>query len=290
MTPAVTPGKPKRYAAGRARALGLATRGTTNPNRLRRADRWLLAAGERLLRDAAAPLVVDLGYGATPVTTVELFTRLRAVRADVEVLGLELDPARVTAATPAARPGLAFARGGFELGPLPRPATAVRAFNVLRQYDEPAVGPAWAQLLAGVAPGGWVVEGTCDELGRRGCWVRLVADAAGREVPALPDSITFAAAVASLERPSDLAERLPKALIHRNVPGEPVHALLTAWDAAWAGAAPLAVFSPRQRWAAAAAALRQDGWPVLDTAARWRFGELTLAWSAVAPAAGPLAA
>ena len=32
---------PKRYAAGRARALGLATRGTTAPNRLRRVDRWL---------------------------------------------------------------------------------------------------------------------------------------------------------------------------------------------------------------------------------------------------------
>ncbi|HYS37057.1 MAG TPA: class I SAM-dependent methyltransferase, partial [Pseudonocardiaceae bacterium] len=33
--------KPPRLAAGRARALGVPTRGTTNPNRLRRVDRWL---------------------------------------------------------------------------------------------------------------------------------------------------------------------------------------------------------------------------------------------------------
>ena len=52
----------KRYAAGRARALGLATRGTTAPNRLRRVDRWLAAVHGDLLRGAdAPPLVVDLG-------------------------------------------------------------------------------------------------------------------------------------------------------------------------------------------------------------------------------------
>lgn len=33
-----------------------------------------------------------------------------------------------------------------------------------------------------------------------------------------------------MARSSDLAERLPKALIHRNVPGERVHALPVAAD------------------------------------------------------------
>ncbi|MDQ1653021.1 MAG: hypothetical protein QOI35_2221, partial [Cryptosporangiaceae bacterium] len=89
--------RPPRLAAGRARALGLPTRGTTAPNRLRRVDRWLAgdAAVTRLLRRAADPLVVDLGYGASPVTTVELARWLSRVRADVRVLGLELDPERV---------------------------------------------------------------------------------------------------------------------------------------------------------------------------------------------------
>jgi trehalose 6-phosphate synthase len=40
--------------------------------------------------------------------------------------------------------------------------------------------------------------------------------------------------LADLSRPSDIAERLPKVLIHRNVPGEPVHAYLAALDDAWA--------------------------------------------------------
>jgi hypothetical protein len=45
--------KVKRYAAGRARALGLATRGTTAPNRLRRVDRWLTGVHGELLRTGA---------------------------------------------------------------------------------------------------------------------------------------------------------------------------------------------------------------------------------------------
>ena len=96
-------------AAGRARALGLPTRGTTNPNRLRRVDRWLLGTPSVLgVLDLAepddGPLVVDLGFGASPVTTVELHARLRAVRPDVRVVGLELDPDRVASALTAAVP------------------------------------------------------------------------------------------------------------------------------------------------------------------------------------------
>src|SRR5262245_43150455 len=83
---------------------GTVTRGTTNPNRLRRVDNWLVATYGRLLREAADPLVVDLGYGATPVTTVELHARLARVRPDVRVVGLEIDPVRVAQAEPVADP------------------------------------------------------------------------------------------------------------------------------------------------------------------------------------------
>ncbi|MBE7190820.1 MAG: class I SAM-dependent methyltransferase, partial [Jatrophihabitans endophyticus] len=78
-----------RLAAGRARALGLPTRGTTNPNRLRRMDNWIAAVLGPDLRAAPDPLVIDLGYGATPVTAVELASRLARVRPDVRVLGLD---------------------------------------------------------------------------------------------------------------------------------------------------------------------------------------------------------
>jgi hypothetical protein len=93
--------------------------------------------------------------------------------------------------------------------------------------------------------------------------------------------LTLAAHLASLDRPSTLAERLPKALIHHNVPGRPVHGLLRAFDAAWDATAAVAPFGPRQRWIAAVARLAADGWPVLGDRRRWRLGEVTLAWSAV---------
>ncbi len=267
---------PKRYAAGRARALGLATRGTTAPQRLRRVDRWLTGVHGGLLRSAEQPpLVVDLGYGASPVTTVELFARVRGVRADAQVVGLEIDPERVEAAQTAAVPGLAFRRGGFELAGL-RPLV-VRALNVLRQYDEGPALEAWRGLQAGLAPGGLLVEGTCDEIGRRAAWITL--DATG------PQTLTLAAHLPTLLRPSDLAERLPKALIHHNVEGEPVHALLAALDGAWDRSAAYASFGPRQRWVAACASL---AWPQAGPV-RHRLGELTVPWASVSPATGTAA-
>src|SRR5690606_26208244 len=124
--------------------------------------------------------------------------------------------------------GLSFRYGGFEL-PVGRPPVLIRAFNVLRQYDEAAAWRAWEELCGRLDPSGVLVEGTCDEIGRRAVWVTLG--------PGGPRTITFAAHLPTLGRPSELAERLPKTLIHRNVPGEPVHGLLAAFDRAWAAAA-----------------------------------------------------
>jgi hypothetical protein len=229
------------------------------------------------LRAAADPLVVDLGYGSSPVTTVELYDRLRRLRPDIRVVGLELDPERVAAGVAVARPpGLTFARGGFELAGL-RPVL-VRAMNVLRQYAEHDVGPAWSSMLGRLATGGLLLEGTCDEIGRRASWFAMERGAG----PAAAElTLTLSTHLASLGRPSDLAERLPKALIARNVPGQHVHTLLTAFDRAWELAAPQAPFGRRQRWMAAVETLRADGWPVRGDRRRWRLGEVTVAWPAL---------
>lgn len=256
---------PKRYAAGRARALGLATRGTTAPNRLRRVDRHLIALHADLIGKAADPLIIDLGYGATPVTAVELHARLRAVRSDVQVVGLEIDQDRVTAALSAEAEGLSFRRGGFELAGL-RPLV-IRALNVLRQYDESAAAEAWSTMTDQLQDGGVLIEGTCDELGRRAAWVTLTRDG--------PQSLTLAAHLQTLDRPGDLAERLPKSLIHHNVPGQPVHELLKAMDDAWDRSA--SPFGNRQRWAAMC---RRLSWP---QSGPLREGELTVPWPTVAP-------
>ena len=55
---------------------GEITRGTTYPSRLRRVDRWITGALTGVLRAAERPLVIDLGYGASPVTTIELYRRV----------------------------------------------------------------------------------------------------------------------------------------------------------------------------------------------------------------------
>jgi hypothetical protein len=264
-----------------SRPVGTVTRGTTNPNRLRRMDRWIAAVHGAELRRAAEPVAVDLGYGAAPWTAVELLRRLRAAAPRTRVVGVEIEPARVAAAQPYAREGLVFRHGGFEV-PVPGRPSLIRAANVLRQYEEGEVAAVWERLRSRLAPadpasgsrGGLLVEGTCDELGRRHVWVALG--------PEGPRTVTFATRLGSLDRPSDLAERLPKALIHRNVPGEPVHAFLRDFDRAWAAAAPYASYGARQRWLRAVRDLTAD-WPVTDGPARWRQGEVTVLWGALAP-------
>jgi hypothetical protein len=261
----------------RTRPVGVLTRGTTNPNRLRRVDRWLVGPqGTRLRRHRGVPVVVDLGYGASPITAVELFDRLRRIRPDVEVVGIEIDERRVAAGRPLERPGLSFRLGGFEI-PLNGDAVplVVRAFNVLRQYDESEVAAAWDLVRSRLAPDGILVDGTCDELGRLASWVTVERRG--------PVSLTLSWRLRGLDRPSVIAERLPKVLIHRNVPGEPVHGFLTDLDDQWARAAGHAAYGVRQRFRATCEAMRRAGWPLLDAPARWRLGELTVGWEAVAP-------
>ena len=87
---------------GAASPVGSVTRGTTNTNRLRRVDRWIATLDS--LRTAADPLVVDLGYGASGITALEMHRRLRDARPDVRVVGIEIEPGRVARAR-ATRPG-----------------------------------------------------------------------------------------------------------------------------------------------------------------------------------------
>jgi len=260
-----------RAEEGRGRPFGVVTRGTTGHNRLRRSDRWTVAHPRvrRLLLDAPHPLAVDVGYGASHTTTVEWASRLRTIRPDIEVVGLEIDPGRVLPP----RDGVRFELGGFELADY-RPHL-VRAFNVLRQYDVDQVERAWESVLSRLAPGGLFIEGTCDEIGRRAVW--LLLDREG------PVSLTFAWDPGDVEKPSDLAERLPKILIHRNVPGERVHALLSAADQAWDRAAGWEPYGPRVRWRHARQMLIDEGWPVTPVRRNLRDNLLTVPWAAVAP-------
>lgn len=251
--------------------IGHVTRGTTGTNRLRRIDRWI--AQLPALTRAEHPLIVDLGYGASATTSLELHQRLSKTRPDVEVVGIEIEPERVRIANERAKPGVSFRLGGFEV-PGERPVV-IRALNVLRQYDEGQVEDAWRRMISRLQPGGVLVEGTCNEVGRVASWVDATADG--------PQTLTISLRLVGLEQPSIVAERLPKVLIHRNVPGERIHDLMNDLDRWWAVHAGLGVYSPAQRWVAVVESLKQSGWPVLGSARRWRLGELTVAWDAVAP-------
>lgn len=260
-----------RASASAGRPFGVITRGTTNQNRLRRCDRWVAAHPSitALLRNVEEPLALDVGYGASHFTTVEWAGWLWRVNPRTRVTGLEIAPARVLPP----RDGVTFELGGFELAGY-RPQL-VRAFNVLRQYDVAQVPEAWHEVTSRLAPGGFFIEGTCDELGRLSTWILLNADG--------PQSLTLSWDPSAVEKPSDLAERLPKALIHRNVPGEPIHDLLKEADRAWEYAAGWAPHGPRVRWRMARQALIDAGLPLHPIRRRLRDNVLSVDWEVVAP-------
>jgi hypothetical protein len=256
--------------------VGLITRGTTNPNRLRRVDRYIANLPQLKL---AQPIVVDLGFGATPTTSIEMLQRLTKTNQQVTVVGIEIDRERVERGLPFQTKNLLFGLGGFEV-PLPQPLTShkvdvIRAMNVLRQYDESEVLASWELMQSRLQDNGVIVEGTSDELGRIASWVTLSKTA--------PMSLTIALKLNEVERPSKVAERLPKILIHRNVEGEPIHRLLKDLDDAWFRNSALSTFSAAQRWIATCRDLKNLGWPITNNQKRWALGELTLDYEAVAP-------
>jgi hypothetical protein len=232
------------------RPLGQPTRGKTAPNRLRKSDTFLALAYPEFVRHMAG-LYVDLGYGFFPVTSVETLHRLRRLNPGLQVLGVEIDPQRVAAAQPFAEPGLSFRLGGFNL-PLraDEQVSVIRAFNVLRQYDEAAVAEALATLSAALTPGGLILEGTSDPLGRL-----LTFNLFEKRPTSLARAgLVLAPAVRSDFQPRQFQAVLPKNFIHHAEPGGPIDRFFADWQAAWQHARGRAA-QPRQVFALAAARL-----------------------------------
>ena len=211
------------------RPLGQVTRGKTAANRLRKTDTFLAIAYPELMRKLPG-LYVDLGYGAYPLTSVETLQRLRRLNPALQVLGVEIDPERVAAAQQFAQPGLKFRLGGFNL-PLRagEQAGVIRAFNVLRQYDEAAVAAALEALAGSLADGGLLLEGTSDPLGRLLTFNLYQKRAGGLQRQALALAPTLRADFL----PRQFQAVLPKNFIHHAEPGGLVDRFFGAWHAAW---------------------------------------------------------
>lgn len=221
--------------------------------------------------DWADAAFVDLGYGERPTTTLESAAAFRVIRPDLRVIGVEIDPERVSAAAWAEDARTSFRRGGFAL-PL-RPGERVRlirAMNVLRQYPEEAVAEAHRTLLDALLPGGLLIEGTSSPSGDLLVVHRLRAGQPSDH------QVWFSVNLRRVpeQGPRALQTRLPKDLIHRVLPGEPVAALMDAWDEAWRQTRPAATFGARAHWIAASRQLMEARADVVRRPALLRDGVL----------------
>jgi hypothetical protein len=238
---------------------GTVTRGKTARNRLRQVDNFLLLYEPGLISQAGDGLVVDLGYGAEAVTTLEMAARFRHLNPGLKILGVEIEPERVAAAQPFASEHTFFRLGGFNLPLVSGESVRIlRAFNVLRQYEEVEVLPAWEQMARGVQTGGLLIEGTSNPAGSIWAANLLRRVAAGWHQEALVFYTNFRSGF----DPQEFQTILPKNYIHRITPGEPLHDFFAAWKAAAAETSPMQTWGPRQWFSAAAAALAERGYRI----------------------------
>ena len=257
------PSSPRRRSS---KPQGQVTRGKTAHNRLRQTDHFILRYDPGLLTRTDGPfaeaLFVDLGYGAEPFTTLESAARFRRLNPELGVLGVEIEPQRVANALPYSDERTAFRLGGFNLPLLPAETVRlVRAFNVLRQYEEKDVRPAWGQIAEGVLPGGLLLEGTSNPYGS--IWAaNLLRRVAGAGDPWLPEALVFYTNFRMGFDPAEFQTILPKNYIHRALPGEPLGKFFAAWKAAAAESAALRTFGLRQWFTGSARLLARRGYRI----------------------------
>ena len=243
---------------------GVITRGKTAPNRLRRVDNFVAMYDPNLIKrtdgDFSHALFVDLGYGAEATTTLESAERLRRLNPSLPILGVEIDKQRVEAALPFTDERTFFRLGGFNLPLLPgETVRLIRAFNVMRQYEEAEFAPAYERLAQYVLPGGLMIEGTSDPFGR--IWVANVARKLlirGWGFEALVFSTNFRSGF----DPAQFQAVLPKNYIHHVVPGEAIFDFFEAWKRSAAETAHAKAWGTRQWFIAAAEGLAEKGYKI----------------------------
>lgn len=239
-------------------------RARTRAGRLAALDAWVCHERAGVLRPGG--VVLDVGFGAEPVTTRELAASLRAVEPSLEVVGVEREAARVVEAE-----GVRLVQGDFASLAALGPACLVRAMNVLRGYREDEVPAIHAALGAATAEGGLVLEGSADTEGHvTAAWVLVRRGGA-----LVREALLFHTDFSRGFSPWLFRDWLPRDLRRRVKPGEPVHALLSAWADAVAALGP--GLAPRARFEDSVEAMRAHGleaseWERAHGYARWRVG------------------
>lgn len=256
-----------RHTRASKKPEGRPTRGKTAANRLRRVDNFILLYEPSLLTRTdgwfADALFVDLGYGFDARTTLESAARFRRVNPNLKILGVEIDKERVEAALPFADEKTYFRLGGFNL-PLQESeyVRLIRAFNVLRQYEERDFAPACERLAQYVLPGGLMIEGTSTPYGQ--LWA---ANVARKEERGKSGAWKFEALVFSTNfrlgfDVEEFQTILPKNLIHRVVPGEPIHDFFEVWKQSAKETSAMKTYGIKQWFIASADSLAEKGYRI----------------------------
>jgi hypothetical protein len=211
--------------------------------------------------DFVRALFVDLGFGAEATTTLESAERFRKWNPTLRVLGVEIDPERVATAQSFADAQTFFRLGGFNL-PLQygEKVRLIRAFNVLRQYDEAEFDPAYERLSQYVLPGGLMIEGTSDPFGR--IWVANMTRKSISDEVWNVEALVFSTNFRSGFDPAQFQAVLPKNYIHHVVPGEQIYDFFEAWKHSAEETVHAKVWGARQWFIAAADALKAKGYNV----------------------------
>lgn len=144
-------------------------RARTRSGRLASLDRYLLAREAVLLKDLAhgASPIVDVGFGDSPITTLQYAEAARSVAPLLRAIGYEIEADRaLRAAAQAGESNTVFLHGGFQQVAQAAPkARVIRVMNVLRSYPPEAVTPIQHLLGEGLVEGGLLIEGTSDTEG-----------------------------------------------------------------------------------------------------------------------------
>lgn len=288
------------YTRASKKPEGQPTRGKTASNRLRRVDNFIQLYEPSLLTRTdglfAGALFVDLGYGFDARTTLESAARFRRVNPNLKILGVEIDKERVEAALPFADDVTFFRLGGFNL-PLKdgEHVRLIRAFNVLRQYEEKDFAPAYERLAQYVLPGGLMIEGTSTPYGQ--IWAANLVRKP-EHVTLSPSALLRINSAKSLEhamtetlRSPDGSLRvtevdwriealvfstnfrlgfeveefqtiLPKNLIHHVIPGEEIYDFFEAWKYSAKETASFKTYGAKQWFIAAAESLAGRGYKI----------------------------
>lgn len=249
-----------RRTHSHSRPLGQPTRGKTALNRLRQIDVFVALAYADVLT-TGSPLVIDVGYGAQAWTTLEMRDRWLPINPRLRALGLEIDPERVTVAQPYADPPrIDFKLGGFNVIAVlgEERARVIRAYNVLRQYDESEVESALAEMARGLEIGGLLIEGTSTPSGRMVAFDVYRRESDGLRHEALVFGSNFRAEI----EPTDFQTILPKRLIHHMLDQTPAR-FFDSWQRSMHIARGNGSRSRRGRWIDAGNRLREQfGWKI----------------------------